>query len=131
MAQEALDLTWIEAGDGLVRGVRDRGIEIRDAYWHYDDEAEAWHLVLVAPQVVDRGTREIYEAVSAVLKDRVPPSPLESFDVRVQSPLDRLARAVDTFQQGHPAPLPTRVRSGLIGDEYVRGLYLYPRKKAS
>ena len=131
MAQETLDRELIPAGEELVRAVRSRGIEIQDAFWYFNPEADAWNLVLAAPQVVDRGTKDVYYAILSVARESGGPEIIDAFDVKVVSPLDPLARAVNRFQQQHPAPLSARVRSGLIGDVYVEGLYLYPRRTAS
>ena len=131
MAQVPLELDQIKAGAELVQAVRDRGIVVQDAYWRYDSEAESWNLVFVAPQVLDRGPLGVIQVVNDILGAADPPGPVDLFDIRVDSPLDRLAHAVEAFQGRHPAPLATRIRSGLISGEYVPGLYLYPRTRAS
>ena len=59
----------IEIGDRLLRSLDRKDISITAAFWLYSEDANEWRLMLVSPLVSTIGPRELYHAISTVLKE--------------------------------------------------------------
>ena len=68
------------------------GLDIRAAFWVFDEPSNDWRFTIAEPTVDTAGTRAVYERVSTALVGKADVLPLG--DVYVTSPEDQLITAV-------------------------------------
>jgi hypothetical protein len=84
MFKTILVATDIEDGRRILRELEKRHLQITAAFWFHEDE-EDWKLVVVSPDVDEKGPIALYTMVSLMLKD------LSVDTVKpLQFPLDRI-----------------------------------------
>ena len=92
MASQALLNTQIVQGEKTISCLDDAGLDVRAAYWVFDEDAVQWRFT-IAEQAVDyQGTRSVYEKVMRALSGK--PDVLPIRDVYVVSPNDPLVSLV-------------------------------------
>ena len=94
-------------------------LHVTAAFWFHFDEENQWRLVVVSPDVSEKGPRELYTAISTLLNDweNHPKTPLKfPFDrIMLVSPNSLLYKMVK--QRSGPRTGP--VREGLSLDAYI------------
>jgi hypothetical protein len=109
----------IEDGRRILEELEKRQLRIAAAFWfHYEDEDD-WKLVVVSPDVSDKGPKSLYTMVSMLLYDLAndPDKPLQFPLDRIMlvSPYSLLYKMVK--QRVGPGVGP--VREGLTLDAYI------------
>src|SRR4051812_6768895 len=95
MDQTPLVEMLVEDGKRLIDRLVEEGVGVTAACWLANVEEGKWFLYLATPLVDDDGaTREAYRRVHSVLRGIPRPFWIDPFDVKVVSPKDPIALAV-------------------------------------
>jgi hypothetical protein len=99
----------IEKGRRLLPSL-EKILKITAAFWFHYDEQERWKLVVVSPDVSEKGPRALYTGILALLRDlqNDPQTPLQfSFDdITLVSPASLLYKRVKQGSGLHVGPVP-------------------------
>ena len=110
----------VENGRRIVKKLEEKGWPITAAFWFHSDEQDRWELVVVSPDVPDKGPRQLYTTLWRLLDDLAndPKNPLRFplDDIKVVGPYSLLYKMV-------------KERSGLsfgpVPEGYSLDTYLY------
>jgi hypothetical protein len=71
----------IEGGRRVLAALEQRGVRVTAAFWSQSEDEDDWSLVVVSPDVPEKGPTTVYKELLAVLKDLdiKPPGPLHSW----------------------------------------------------
>jgi hypothetical protein len=92
MASQALLNTQIAKGEKTIARLDDAGLDVRAAYWVFDEDAVQRRFTIAEETVAYQGTRSVYEKVMRALSGKLGVLPLR--DVYVVSPNDPLVSLV-------------------------------------
>jgi hypothetical protein len=108
----------IEEGRRILRELEKLQLQITAAFWLHEDE-EDWKLVVVSPDVEEKGPNKLYTMIASLLKNLSSESqkPLEF-------PLDRIRLASPysldyKLVKQHAGPVGGPVREGPVLDAYI------------
>jgi hypothetical protein len=110
--------TDIEDGRKIWTGLEKRRLPITAAFWFHDEQEDEWNLVIVSPDVSDKGPRYVYTLLSELLNG------LGTDPERLQFPLDRI-RLVSPYSllykmiKQRAGPIGGPVREGPVLDAYI------------
>ena len=103
----------------MLAALEQRGIRVTAAFWSQSEDEDDWSLVVVSPDVPEKGPTTVYKELLAVLKDLdiKPPGPLHSWwdRIKIISPSSLIYRTLK--QQAGPMGGP--VREGAALDAYI------------
>jgi len=68
VVKESLSEQLISAGSELIRRLDEAGLTVSGALWFYDPESNYWRLIIVSPEVRNRGLKAVYKEVQSVVK---------------------------------------------------------------
>lgn len=88
MATQSLLNSHIEQGGRTLTTLDAAGLDIRAAFWIFDEDAQAWRYSIAEPEVDVRGPRAVYEKIAAALNGNSDVVPLR--DIYLVSPNDPL-----------------------------------------
>lgn len=92
MAAQPLLNDDIDRARRTLGALDDAGLDVRAAYWAFDEASDDWRFTVTEPTVDRAGTRALYERISKALAGRTDVLPLR--DVYVTSPDDPLVALV-------------------------------------
>lgn len=100
-------------------------VPFRAVFWLYEEDRDAWKLIVATPLVNEEGPFEVYGAIDRILKAHFPEGELKLIDVRAVSPDDRLIQGM-VRRYGHKVNASgERLSRELFGDQYVEQAVLY------
>jgi hypothetical protein len=109
----------IEDGRRILGELEKRHLPMTAAFWFHEDE-EDWKLIVVSPDVEEKGTNSLYTMILGMLKDLSvdPDRPLQfPFDrIRLMSPQSLLYKRV----RDHSG-----LRFGPVREGHARDAYIY------
>lgn len=114
----------IEGGKQLLNAMDAAGMDVRAAFWYYEEEPERWRLYVATPLVDSDGPRAVYGCVRSLL-DQLPSVSLSLADMKVISPRDGKVTILRTAYQTGPRIADLSVKSSTINGVYTAGIYLY------
>ncbi|MDP2675712.1 MAG: hypothetical protein Q8Q00_12545 [Dehalococcoidia bacterium] len=101
-------------------------LNIRSALWLYRSEPDDWVLMIVVPEVSDRGPREVYKKVQRVFAShRGELNPLKLDDVVVAGPDDPLIQLLRTALQTGPGISEIRFSQNRINNTLIEDALIY------
>ena len=130
MASQSLLNMQIDQGVNTVAALDRAGLDIRAAFWIFDDDAQTWRFSVSEPTVNVRGPHAVYEQIAAALNGLSGVLPLR--DIYLRSADDQLIAlvqtAVSTPGLGIDAILFTgnAVMGNWIPDMYIYRMYRPP-----
>ena len=98
---------------------------LQTAFWLKENEVGQWYFYLVSDQIDDTNLTLAYSEVIRIM-GRGPHLWLDPIQVKVSGANKPEAMSVLEIQRDYPLPLPTRIRSRMVGDLYVDEMFLYP-----
>jgi hypothetical protein len=122
MASSVLVEGKIQAGGDLIRYLDRRGFVVSSAFWHLDNEAQGWRLILAMPAVDREGAHAIYRKIQSIVKSV---SDISLFDVTVVSPKDALVQLMNSAIQTGPGISGIRFTGNTIGGILIEDAYIY------
>ena len=86
MYKTTLVRTDIEGGKRVVSALEASGLKIAAAFWWNKEDEDDWYLVVVSPDVAEKGPTQVYRQAFELLNngDVEPPEPLDSWWGRVK-----------------------------------------------
>jgi hypothetical protein len=136
MDQDTLVREQIEGGAQSIEALREKGFEIRIAFWAKPTDDAKWFLYLASPVVDTKGLQAAYRIVHGLIRQR-PDLWLDPFEMRAIGENDSLAKAAwevikprmpsDQFAVPNPKPYVggTWFRGSTLGGVDVDGAYIY------
>ncbi len=120
MYQTILVTNDVENGRRILEKLeKDRLVHVTSAFWFHFEEEDQWKLVIVSPDVSEKGPAQLYTMVSTLLYDLAndPQRPLEFPTDRITlvSPYSLLYKMV----KQHAGPVGGPVREGPVLDAYI------------
>ncbi|HTR36361.1 MAG TPA: hypothetical protein VMH80_10690 [Bryobacteraceae bacterium] len=120
MYQTILVTNDVENGRRIVDKLEEnRLLKVAAAFWFHFEEEDQWKLVVVSPDVAEKGSKVLYTWVSTLLYDLAndPQKPLEFPMDRIilVSPYSLLYKMV----KQHAGPVGGPVREGPVLDAYI------------
>ena len=119
MYKTTLVRTDIEGGERVVSALEASGLKVSAAFWHPSEDEDDWHLLVVSPDVVEKGPTDVYRKAFDLLKnlDVAPPEPFDSWwgRVKIISPASLVYRNLK--QRAGTGDRP--VREGWALDSYI------------
>ena len=92
MASQSLLNAQVEQGKTTLSALDAAGLDVRAAFWIFDDDSQTWRFTLAEPTVDVKGTHALYESMADALVGRPDALPLR--EIYVVSPDDRLVSLV-------------------------------------
>jgi len=96
MYKTTLVETDIVDGERVVSALEASGVKITAAFWHNSDDEDDWHLIIISPDVSEKGPREVYKQAFGPLHSRgKEPGRPENFwwdRVKILSPVSLIYR---------------------------------------
>lgn len=76
----------IEGGERIVSALEASGLKVSAAFWWNKEDEDDWYLVVVSPDVAEKGASQVYGRAFDLLhsKDVEPPEPFDSWWGRVK-----------------------------------------------
>ncbi len=109
----------IEGGERVVSALEASGLKVSAAFWWNKDDEDDWYLVVVSPDVAEKGATQVYSQAFDLLHnlDVAPPEPLDSWwrRVKIISPVSLIYRNLK--QRAGTGDRP--VRPGWALDSYI------------
>jgi hypothetical protein len=130
MASQSLLNAQVEQGKNTLSALDAGGLDVRAAFWVFDEETQTWRFAVAEPTVDARGTHALYERMSHALKGRHDVLPIR--DIYVVSPEDQLVslvrRAVSTPAEavGGISFSGNVVMGNRVPDMYIYRMYAPP-----
>jgi hypothetical protein len=119
MYKTTLVRTDIEGGERVVSALETSGLKITAAFWWNKEDEDDWYLVVVSPEVAEKGATQVYRQAFELLKngDVAPPEPFDSWwgRVKIISPVTLIYR--NLMQRAGTGHRP--VRPGWALDSYI------------
>jgi hypothetical protein len=86
----------IKGGERVVSALEASGLKIAAAFWSNKEDEDDWYLVVVSPEVAEKGATTVYKQVYELLHtlDVEPPEPFDSWwgRVKIISPVSLVYR---------------------------------------
>jgi len=86
----------IEGGERIVSALEASGLKVSAAFWWNKEDEEDWYLVVVSPDVAEKGATQVYGQAFDLLHDKgvEPPEPFDSWwgRVKIISPVSLIYR---------------------------------------
>jgi hypothetical protein len=127
MATQSLLNAQVDLGRNTRVALKGAGLDVRAAYWLFDEDGQVWRFTIAEPTVDIKGTHAVYELMAQALKGR---SDVLSFrEIYVVSPDDPLLSLVrmavppgesEIYFSGNV------VKGTRIPDMYIYYIYLPP-----
>lgn len=96
MYKTTLVRTDIEGGERIVSALEASGLKVTAAFWWNKEDEDDWYLVVVSPEVAEKGATQVYGQAFDLLhdKDVAPPEPFDSWwgRVKIISPVSLIYR---------------------------------------
>ena len=109
----------IKGGERLVSALEASGLKIAAAFWSNKEDEDDWYLVVVSPEVAEKGATIVYKQAYELLHtlDVEPPEPFDSWwgRVKIISPVSLLYRNLKQRAGTGDGP----VRPGWALDSYI------------
>jgi hypothetical protein len=109
----------IKGGERVVSALEASGLKIAAAFWSNKEDEDYWYLVVVSPEVAEKGATTVYKQAYELLHtlDVEPPEPFDSWWARVKiiSPVSLVYRNLK--QRAGTGDIP--VRPGWVSDSYI------------
>jgi|SRR5580698_7057051 hypothetical protein len=109
----------IQDGERVVSALETSGLKVMAAFWSPSDEHDDWQLVVVSPDVADRGAPPVYKQALVTLSnlDIEPPRPLNFWwdRIKILSPVSLIYRRLKERAGTGDGP----VRPGWALDSYI------------
>jgi hypothetical protein len=107
----------VENGRRIVERLEEKGWQITAAFWFHPEEEDRWQLIIVSPDVSDKGPRQLYTTLWKLLDDfsNDPQNPFKFplDDIKVIGPYSLLYKMV-------------KERSGAVPKDYsLEDAYIY------
>jgi hypothetical protein len=119
MYKTTLVRTDIEGGEKVVSALEASGLKITAAFWWNKEDEDDWHLVVVSPEVAEKGATQVYRQAFELLNngDVDPPEPFDSWwgRVKIISPVSLIYRRLKERAGTGDRP----VRAGWAVDSYI------------
>jgi hypothetical protein len=119
MYKTTLVRTDIEGGARVVSALEASGLKITAAFWWNKEDEDDWYLVVVSPEVAEKGATQVYRQAFELLNngDVDPPEPFDSWwgRVKIISPVSLIYRRLK--ERAGPGDKP--VRPGWALDSYI------------
>jgi hypothetical protein len=118
MYKTTLVRTDLEGGERVVSALEASGLKITAAFWWNKEDDDDWYLVVVSPEVAEKGATEVYRHAFELLKNGHvdPPEPFDSWwgRVKIISPVSLIYRR-----------LKERVGTGAVRPGWALDSYIY------
>jgi hypothetical protein len=130
MASQSLLNGQVESGKETIAACDRAGLDIRAAFWAFDEDTQTWRFTIAEGTVDFKGTRSVYQRLVTVLDGAQ--GTLRLREVFVVSPEDRLVRLVRMAVQTGGSDIGGISFSGnvingsLIPDMYIYRMYAPP-----
>lgn len=119
MYKTILVATDIEEGRRILEEVEKLHLQITAAFWFHEDE-EDWKLVVVSPDVEEKGSKSLYTMIALRLRDlSIDP------DRPLQFPLDRIKLVSPSSLLYKAVRERSGLRFGRVREGYAREAYIY------
>jgi hypothetical protein len=109
----------IEGGERVVSALEASGLKVSAAFWHPSEDEDDWYLVVVSPDVAEKGPTQVYKQAFDLLNnlDVEPPESLDSWwgRIKIISPASLIYRNLK--QRAGTGDRP--VRPGWALDSYI------------
>jgi hypothetical protein len=119
MYKTTLVRTDIEGGERVVSALEASGLKITAAFWWNKEDEDDWYLVVVSPDVAEKGPTQVYRQAFELLNngDVDPPEPFDSWwgRVKIISPVTLIYRNLKQRAGTGDGP----VRPGWALDSYI------------
>jgi hypothetical protein len=92
MAAQSLLNAQVDLGKSTLVALDKTGLDIRAAYWVFDEDGQVWRFTVAEPSADIKGTHAVYERVAQALKGQANVLPIR--EIYVVSPDDRLVSLV-------------------------------------
>jgi hypothetical protein len=119
MYKTTLVRTDIERGERVVSALEASGLKITAAFWWNKEDEDDWYLVVVSPDVAEKGPTQVYRQAFELLNngDVDPPEPFDSWwgRVKIISPVTLIYRNLKQRAGTGDGP----VRPGWALDSYI------------
>lgn len=86
MYKTTLVRTDIEGGQRVLSALEASGLKVSAAFWHPSEDEDDWRLIVVSPDVAEKGSTDVYRNAFDLLKNLnvEPPEPFDSWWGRVK-----------------------------------------------
>jgi len=119
MYKTTLVRTDIEGGERVVSALEGSGLKITAAFWSNKEDEDDWYLIVVSPEVAEKGATQVYRQAFDLLNngDVDPPEPCDSWwgRVKIISPVSLIYRRLKERAGTGDRP----VRPGWAVDRYI------------
>ena len=109
----------LESGRKIVERLEQEGWQVRAAFWYHSEDDDRWELVIVSPDVADKGPLKLYTTLWKFLDDLAhdPQIPFEfpREDLKIVSPDSLLYKMVKQRSALRLGPVP----EGPVLDAYI------------
>ena len=109
----------IKGGERIVSALEASGLQVSAAFWSNKEDEDDWYLVVVSPDVAEKGATQVYGQAFDLLhrKDVEPPEPFDSWwgRVKIISPVSLIYRRLKERAWTSDRP----VRPGWALDSYI------------
>lgn len=111
---------YINDGKILIRALGSGDFPVDAAMWFYSEESDGWQLLIASPMVEERGPKEAYRRIQAILAD-LPSLSISLRDISVLSPNSSLINTIRSAIQGSRDTIlkGTVIDGVLINDAYI------------
>ncbi|WP_089686835.1 hypothetical protein [Catalinimonas alkaloidigena] len=114
----------IEGGKILIRKLDDSDLLIKSAFWFLFPETQEWRLVIVTPQVDQRGPRKVYEKIQKILSS-MGDSSISLDQITLMSPHHQLNEILGLIMQNGTEIADIRFKGNVINGVLIEDAYLY------
>jgi len=119
MYKTTLVRTDIEGGERVVSALESSGLKVTAAFWWNKEDEDDWYLVVVSPDVAEKGATQVYRQAFELLNNGEvhPPEPFDSWwgRVKIISPVSLIYRRLKERAGTGDSP----VRPGWALDAYI------------
>lgn len=109
----------IEGGQRVLSALEESGLKVSAAFWHPAENEDDWRLIVVSPDVAEKGSTDVYRKAFGLLKNLnvEPPEPFDSWwgRVKIISPASLVYRNLKQRAGTGDGP----VRPGWALDSYI------------
>ena len=124
MDQATLVAKLIDDVPRLIDRIKEDNIEVKAVYWLYTSESDLWYLHIATELVDQIGITEAYKKVLVAMK-QLPSLRIERFRLKLVSPADKVASAIEGFLRMRNGPSPTEIRSSTLDGIHIEHAFVY------
>ena len=125
MVDEALTEEMISAGRELIKLLDQYKLSVSDSYWLYLSEINAWRLVIVSPEVLSNGPKNVYKSIQSILQKSSKHIGINLQDISVVGPNDFIATLFRTAIKTGKGISGIRFSRNTINGFYIDDAYIY------